>query len=94
MNVGANYDAIEARLNEPCVVCMVGAVKRAPGGATIKGDAYLGTDLEFSTLDPFAANVFKRYDAERFANHWRGWYSGFAGGVQIEVRDAPVAATA
>jgi hypothetical protein len=52
------------------------------------GDAYIGNDFQFSTLDPLAAHVFSRFDADRFADHWRGWYRGFAGGCTIEVVQA------
>jgi hypothetical protein len=50
-----------------------------------KGDAYIGNSLEFSTLDKTEAHAFDQYEAERFANHWRGWYRGFHGGATIDI---------
>jgi hypothetical protein len=49
-----------------------------------QGDAYIGNDLQFSTLDPSEARAFDEYEAERFRDHWRGWYRGFAGGATID----------
>lgn len=67
-------------------VCMLNASKRGSDGQMYRGDAYLGNDLEFSTLDPKQAKTFDQYEAERFVDHWRGWYRGFHGGVAIEIR--------
>lgn len=50
-----------------------------------RGDAYLGTDLDFSTLDPLQAQSMYRYEAERYAKHWQNRYRGFYGGARIEV---------
>ena len=72
----------QAKDAEPCVVCMVNA-KHSDGR---QGDAYIGPGMEFNTLDVSEAHVFPRGEAERYADHWRGWYRGFAGGCQIEVR--------
>lgn len=69
------------QLDEPCLVVMRNA-KHSDGR---KGDAYIGHRLEFSTLDKSEAHTFSRHEAERFADHWRGWYRGFAGGVTIDV---------
>lgn len=69
-------------MSEKFAVCMKNA--KHPDGRS--GDAYLGSRFEFSTLDPAEAYAFDKYEAERFADHWRGWYRGFAGGVSIEVR--------
>lgn len=70
------------------VVCMLNARKRGSDGLDYQGDGYLGNDLEFSTLDPVEAHRFSVHEADLFADHWRGWYRGFAGGVRIEVRPA------
>jgi hypothetical protein len=67
-------------------VCLVNATKRDSNGETIRGDAYLGQDLEFSTLDASQAKQFDQFEADLFADHWRGWYRGFHGGYTIEVR--------
>jgi len=69
---------------EPCVVVLRNAV-HSDGR---KGDAYIGADNQFSTLDAATAQVFERFDADRFADHWRGWYHGFYGGARIDVVDA------
>lgn len=74
----------QKRMDEPCVVCMVNA-KHSDGR---RGDAFIGNSLQFDTLNPASAHVFTRYEAERYADHWRGWYHGFAGGCVIEVRAA------
>lgn len=50
-----------------------------------KGTAYLGRDLKWSTLDPLEAQTFGRVEAERYADHWRGWWRGLGGSV-IELR--------
>jgi len=72
------------------IVCMINA-KHSDGRV---GDAFLGRDLEFSTLDANEAEQFDAHDAERFANHWRYWYRGFSGGCVIEVRGAGAKAEA
>jgi hypothetical protein len=74
-----------AKLEEPCVVCLLNAT-HSDGR---RGDAYIGDSLQFDTLDPSKAHVFCRFDADHYADHWRGWYRGFAGGATIEVRPAP-----
>lgn len=71
-------------LDTPRVVCLRDA-KHSDGR---KGDAFLGHDLTFSTLDKSKAEVFPRWNADRYADHWRGLWRGFAGRVAIEVMPA------
>jgi hypothetical protein len=82
MTVLEEVDAIIA--DKVFVVCMPNA-SHSDGR---KGDAYIGNDLQFSTLDLTQAHAFNKFDADRYAEHWRGWYRGFAGGVTIEIRRA------
>ena len=37
------------------------------------------------TLDRAQAYHFDEHEAHRFADHWRGWYRGFAGGCTVDV---------
>lgn len=74
----------QAKMAEPAIVVMLNATHKDGR----KGDAYIGDSLQFDTLDPAAAHVFTRGEADRYADHWRGWYRGFAGGCSIEVRAA------
>lgn len=49
--------------------------------------AYLGGNgcHGFNVDNAVAAHRFDLYNATRFADHFRGWYRGFAGGAKIEV---------
>jgi hypothetical protein len=63
-------------------VCMTNAVDKDGN----RCEAYIGQDYKFSTTNPDEAMDFDAYDAKRFADHWKGWYRGFAGGASIEIR--------
>ena len=66
---------------------MIVVLKNAVSRDGRKCEAYLGGNgcQGFNTDKREEAHQFDQYDADRFADHFSGWYRGFAGAVDIRV---------